>query len=305
MKVFYSPTHLQHNPPFEGYNAEGPLPCFEKPDRALVVLEALKKTDGVEILPPIGFGMAPILEVHRAPYLAYLESAYQDWASVSPVSGMAFIPGTFGIGPEVIAAGKVSAQTGFFCMDTTVGITAQTYQAALQSAFCALSGAQALSQGDSTALGLCRPPGHHAGQDICGGYCFLNNIAIAAQWLSHTAKVAILDIDYHAGNGTQQIFYTRSDVLTVSLHADPRDEYPYYCGYAHETGDGPGLGFHHNFPLPQGTDDSAYLLALDPALDIIRRYAPQYLLVSAGMDLYKDDPQDGFMLTTSGIHAIA
>jgi acetoin utilization deacetylase AcuC-like enzyme len=151
---------------------------------------------------------------------------------------------------------------------------------------------------------LCRPPGHHAGREIAGGTCFFNNAAIAAQWLTQFGKVVLLDVDYHAGNGTQAIFYARSDVLTISLHTDPAFEFPYYSGYATETGAGNGLGFHHNFPLPAGTDDAAYLKTLAQAITLVREFAPAYLIVSAGMDIYEGDPPGRFKITREGIREI-
>jgi acetoin utilization deacetylase AcuC-like enzyme len=157
--------------------------------------------------------------------------------------------------------------------DLSAPITEGTYTAALASANCALSGAKAIRQGQRSAFALCRPPGHHAGKSFCGGYCYLNNAAIAANWLSTAGKVAILDIDYHAGNGTQDIFYQRDDVLTISIHADPDGEYPAFCGYADETGAGQGSGRHRNFPLPPGTEDDRYLSFLGEALNLIQSYA--------------------------------
>jgi acetoin utilization deacetylase AcuC-like enzyme len=150
----------------------------------------------------------------------------------------------------------------------------------------------------------CRPPGHHAGKDYAGGYCFINNASVAAHWLSSSGKVAVLDIDYHCGNGTQDIFYERADVLTISIHADPHVEYPYYAGYASETGSGAGAGFHKNFPLERDTDDARYLSALEEALSLIRKFAPRYLVVSAGMDIYADDPLGTIKVTTPGIGEI-
>ena len=175
-------------------------------------------------------------------------------------------------------------------MDTTVSYTNGTYAAALDAANCAISGAEAITQGQSVAFALCRPPGHHAGREICGGYCYLNNAAIAAQWLSRLGRVVILDVDFHAGNGTQEIFYDRPDVYMISIHADPGGEYPYFAGHAWEKGIGPGLGYHQNFPLSPGTDDGQYLEVLDQALVLIDRFSLQHLVVSAGMDTYKDDP---------------
>jgi acetoin utilization deacetylase AcuC-like enzyme len=160
-------------------------------------------------------------------------------------------------------------------------------------------------EGERSAFGLCRPPGHHAGKDYAGGYCFINNAAVAANLLSQKGSAALLDVDYHCGNGTQDIFYARDDVLTISIHADPDYEYPNYIGYADERGKGRGFGYHHNFPLPAGTEDEAYLAALDQALKRIREFKPMYLVVSAGMDIYADDPLGRIKVTTDGIGKIA
>jgi acetoin utilization deacetylase AcuC-like enzyme len=193
-------------------------------------------------------------------------------------------------------------------MDLSAGIVAGTYPAALQSAYCALSAAQSVYEihesAPQSAFALCRPPGHHAGRENCGGYCYINNAAVAAHWLSQHGRVAVLDIDYHAGNGTQDIFYTRADVLTISLHGDPDFEYPHYIGYADEIGAGLGLGYHRNFPLPAGTDDAHYLAALAEALSMIRAFAPRHLVVSAGMDLAGGDPLGTFQITRDGIGTI-
>jgi acetoin utilization deacetylase AcuC-like enzyme len=189
-------------------------------------------------------------------------------------------------------------------MDLSACIVEGTYQAALASANCALSAAELVSSGERISFALCRPPGHHAGKDYAGGYCFINNASVAANWLSSKGKVALLDIDYHCGNGTQDIFYERNDVLTISIHADPNFEYPHYWGYADETGSGAGLGFHKNLPLERGTDNGIYLSALDEALSLIRKFEPKHLVVSAGMDIYADDPLGKIKVTTEGIGEI-
>jgi acetoin utilization deacetylase AcuC-like enzyme len=191
-------------------------------------------------------------------------------------------------------------------MDLSACIVEGTYTAALASANCALSAAEAIANGERSAFALCRPPGHHAGKDYAAGYCFINNAAVAANWLSSRGNVALLDVDYHCGNGTQDIFYDRADVLTISIHADPHVEYPYYAGYAHETGIGAGVGFHKNFPLEPsaGTDDARYLAALEEALSLIREFTPACLVVSAGMDIYADDPLGKIRVTTDGIGMI-
>ena len=304
MKIFYNPNHLQHDPPFEGYDDSGTQPAFEKAARAEIVYAALRETDWADFHQPAEFGLEPILAVHSAAYVDYLRSAYHDWKTRSLVDGMAFIPGTHGIDYQQSQTLSVSEQAGFFLLDKTFAVTPGTFSAALYSAYCALTGAQALAENGATAFSLCRPPGHHAGQEIGGGYCYFNNAAIAAQWLSDRGKVAILDVDYHAGNGTQAIFYERADVLTVSIHADPDFEYPYYAGHATEMGAGAGVGYHRNFPLPAGTDLSLYLEALESALELITRFSPEYLIVSAGMDIFKDDPLGSFKLTQDDIHRI-
>ena len=304
MKIFYTLIHKEHDPPFEGYNANGYLPSFEKSERAEIVRASLEETNWAEFQSPSDFGLDPILAVHSLDYLNYLRSAYAKWQALSPVNGMAFIPGTYGIDYQQVLSLRGDEQVGFFLMDTTVAISSGTYKAALHSAYCALSGAQSLIKGESAVFALNRPPGHHAGREVCGGYCYLNNAAIAARWLSQSSKVAILDVDYHAGNGTQEIFYENADVLTVSLHADPTDEYPKYAGYANEIGTDPGSGFHRNYPLPAGTDQTAYHETLGEALELIFLFAPKYLIVSAGMDIYKDEPLGKFQLTRDSIHKI-
>jgi acetoin utilization deacetylase AcuC-like enzyme len=189
-------------------------------------------------------------------------------------------------------------------MDLSACIVEGTFAAALASVNCALGAAEAVANGERSAFALCRPPGHHAGKDYAGGYCFINNASVAANWLSSKGKVALLDVDYHCGNGIQDIFYERADVLTISIHADPHFEYPYYAGYADETGAGAGLGFHKNIPLEKGTEDARYLLALEEALRLIRDFAPEHLVISAGMDIYADDPLGKIRVTTEGIRNI-
>jgi acetoin utilization deacetylase AcuC-like enzyme len=197
-------------------------------------------------------------------------------------------------------------------MDLSACIVAGTYKAALTSANIALSAASSSfiastslsASPHHSSFALCRPPGHHAGKDYAGGYCYINNASVAASWLSQKGKTAILDIDYHGGNGTQDIFYERSDVLTISIHGDPEFEYPHFIGFADETGAGAGLGFHRNFPLPKGTGDEGYLAALDEALTLIRDFAPEYLVLSFGADTFDGDPLGTFRVTRNGFAGI-
>jgi acetoin utilization deacetylase AcuC-like enzyme len=189
-------------------------------------------------------------------------------------------------------------------MDLSACITAGTYQAALTSANIALSAASSSFLLHNSSFALCRPPGHHAGKDYAAGYCFINNAAVAANWLSAKGKVAILDIDYHGGNGTQDIFYERADVLTISIHGDPDFEYPHYVGFADETGAGAGLGFHRNFLLPKDTGDEEYLSALEEALTMIRKFTPDFLVLSFGADTFDGDPLGTFHVTRAGFSEI-
>jgi acetoin utilization deacetylase AcuC-like enzyme len=194
-----------------------------------------------------------------------------------------------------------AAKMGLYSFDAGTPFTAGTWVAARAGAHCALSAAQQLVQGERAAFALSRPPGHHAGADFFGGYCFLNNAALAAQHLrdSGIAKVAVLDIDYHHGNGTQAIFYDRPDVFFASIHGDPRTEYPFYLGHADERGAGAGLGANLNLPLPRGTGFDVWSQALDTALQAIAQFGADALVVSLGMDTFVGDPISGFTLASA------
>lgn len=306
MKIFHSDAHKDHYPPFEVFDGGVQVTNLEMPERMQRVLTALRAAGMNDIHAPDDFGLAPIVAVHDAGYLDFLRTAYAEWMQTpTTYEKTVLLPATFPPGGWRRRPTSLLGRAGYYMMDLSAPLTAGTYRAALHSAYCALSGARALTAGERTAFALCRPPGHHAGRENCGGYCYINNAAVAAHWLSARGRVAVLDIDYHAGNGTQDIFYTRGDVLTISIHADPNFEYPYYVGYANETGAGPGLGFHRNYPLPAGTDDAAYLATLDDALGLLRAFDAAYLVVSAGMDVYDGDPLGAFRVTRAGIAEIA
>ncbi len=304
MKVYYSEAHRRHDPPFEVFDGGLRVPYLENPDRMDRILEALHQTDWAEILSPKDWGLDPILAVHDKDYLDFLATSWGEWLASDARDKTTLLPATFALRRQPRKPTSLLGRAGYYMMDLSACIVEGTYTAALASAHCALSAAEAVSHGARSAFALCRPPGHHAGRDYAGGYCFINNAAVAAHWLSAKGKVALLDVDYHCGNGTQDIFYERSDVLTISIHADPNIEYPYYAGYADETGSGAGLGFHRNFPLAKGTGNTCYLSAMESALDRIRGFAPKYLVVSAGMDIYADDPLGTIGVTTEGIAEI-
>ena len=300
LKIYHSNIHKEHIIGKSQFLADEIDAFFEVPQRLDSILTSLKRTDWAEITSPDDFGLEPILKIHTSRYLEYLERAYDNWKIFSNEHGLAFIPYKPGFDPLAIEFVEIPDQDGFFMTDMNVPINSGTFTAALSSAFCALSAAQSVVKDKGTTFALSRPPGHHAGSEICGGFCFLNNAAIAAQWLSTRGKVAILDIDYHAGNGTQSIFYNRPDVLTISLHADPAWEYPSFAGHASEIGFGAGEGYHRNYPLPHQTDNALYREKLDQALKFMSDFSPDFLVISAGFDTFEGDPLGDFKITREG-----
>lgn len=304
MKIFYSETHRKHEPLFEVFDGGLRTPYLENPDRMDRILNSLKDTDWAEILEPTDFGPEPVHAVHDKAYVDFLASSWTEWLDSNPKDSSVLLPATFALRRHPQKPASLLGRAGYYMMDLSACIVEGTYPAALASANCALSAAEVIANGERSAFALCRPPGHHAGKDYAGGYCFINNAAVAANSLSSKGKVALLDIDYHCGNGTQDIFYDRDDVLTISIHADPNFEYPHFAGYANETGTGAGLRFHRNFPLEKGTDDAQYLSTLEEALSLIREFEPEYLVISAGMDIYADDPLGTISVTTDGIREI-
>jgi acetoin utilization deacetylase AcuC-like enzyme len=310
MLIFYSPQHILHRP--QWYVADGTVrPCPEVPQRAELLIQALAGEATNDVRAAMVVDPLPAIRaIHTSDYLNYLESIHKVWsAEFAATGGMDVLPDTF---PRPVSSvrnrrpGKPAAQAGYYCFDMAAPITAGTWQAALESARCAVAAADALLKGGHAAYALCRPPGHHAGPNYCGGFCYINNAAAAAQYLRQQghSKVALLDIDYHHGNGTQDIFYNRDDVLFLSLHADPNTQYPYFWGYPQECGEGPGEGFTCNFPLPRGTSESAWLEALEHALARIRTYAPTALVVSLGLDISQADPVGDFRLSRAAFAAI-
>ena len=304
MKVFYSEQHRQHQPPFEVFDGGVRVPYLENADRMDRILGSLRSVKWADIIEPLDFGLDPILAVHDKEYVEFLASAWTEWLASDPTDSSTLIPATFALRRRPQKPKSLLGLAGYYIMDLSACIVEGTYQAALSSANSALSAAETVMTGERVTFALCRPPGHHAGKDYAGGYCFINNVSVAANWLSAKGRVAVLDIDYHAGNGTQDIFYARDDVLTISIHADPDFEYPHFIGFADERGKGRGFTFHQNFPLPKGTGDAEYLQTLEKAIGLIIEFKPAYLVVSAGMDIYADDPLGTIKVTTEGIGLI-
>ncbi|MCL5998350.1 MAG: histone deacetylase family protein [Chloroflexi bacterium] len=311
MQTIFSDLHARHHPGLEFY--EGELKHYhDTPNRAQIVLDALRSAGCAAPSAPQDFGLDPILAVHRADYVTYLQRAYADWVGDGGIPAGVF-PDVFPMrsamrhGGRILRPTKPSALAGYYSFDLTAIIVEGTWEAVYHSAQCALTAARIVHAGAPAAFALCRPPGHHAHADLCGGYCFLNNASIASHWLASstsTAKegqtrVALLDIDFHHGNGSQDIFYSRDDVLFVSLHGDPSRQYPYFIGAADECGEGPGYGYTVNFPLEQGVGDERYLDVLAQACERVARYAPSYLVISLGVDTYQFDPLGDFALTSA------
>jgi acetoin utilization deacetylase AcuC-like enzyme len=308
VKVVYSSEHNQLAPPYSvEAGVQGPPP--DVPERAEAILRELQADDGFTIKASTEHGLEPILALHDPGLVAFLETAWDLWTAEGWTQPL--YPDTYmhrslreGMGP-VREPESILARMGYWCFETFTPIVEGSYTAAKAAVDVALTGADLLLAGEPTVYGLCRPPGHHVGQRIFGGSSYLNNAAIAAESIARRTgePVAVLDLDYHHGNGTQQLFYERSDVLYVSLHGDPMRAWPYFSGHADETGAGAGEGATRNFPLPAGCSDEPYIAALDEALEIIARHGAPRLVVSLGFDTYRLDGED-LELTNEAFHTI-
>jgi acetoin utilization deacetylase AcuC-like enzyme len=303
MKVVFSDRQLRHRPAHivsSGAAVDNP----ETPVRAEILLAAAKAA-GLERETPADYGLDPIRAVHTPRYLAFLERIHERWSRI-PDASTDVLPNVHPDTRDVVYPKSAVGQVGFHVFDGAAPITADTWDAALWSAWTAVHAAREVLAGAAACYALARPPGHHAGKELAGGFCYLNNSAIAAQVLRGAhEKVAILDVDVHHGNGTQDVFYARDDVLTVSIHADPVRFYPFFWGAADETGKGAGSGYNCNLPLARGTGDDDYLATLDRALERVAEFAPDALVVALGLDASVDDPFAGFAITTRGFGRIA
>jgi len=296
MKTVYSEDHRYHFPQGELSGGELVTP-YERPSRVEYILRRLKERGFETPLPPDKLDMRPVRKVHDKGFLAFLETAWDEWQKA-------------GFRGEIIPTGfpmrrmrqrvprNIDGKAGYYTLATETAITGGTWRAAQASAAVALTARKRVGAGERAAFALCRPPGHHAALDMYGGYCFLNNASIAAQAFldAGAERVAILDVDFHHGNGTQDIFYRRKDVLFLSLHGQPEDAYPYFLGFRDEKGEGEGEGFNVNYPMPPGTKYDVWGKALEDACRRIRRYRPDALVVSLGVDTFKLDPISFFKL---------
>jgi acetoin utilization deacetylase AcuC-like enzyme len=303
VKLVFSDKHAAHDPKtffVRGVNR----PAAEQPERADRLLGAATDA-GHKVVAPRSYGTGPAATIHTPEYLDFLQTIAREWAQlpggsaeVMPNVHPARYPATY---PKALAG-----RAGWHQVDLACPIGPGTWDGVLASSEVATTATDLVLEGAREAYALCRPPGHHAYADMAGGFCYLNNSAIAAQRLrGKYDRVAILDVDVHHGNGTQGIFWERADVLTVSIHADPSNYYPYFWGHAHETGAGAGAGFNLNLPQPLGSADAPWLVAGDSALARIKAFAPGALVVALGLDASASDPLQGLKVTGDGFHAMA
>lgn len=300
MLIFHNTTHHLHAGRQEMFRGRL-VPCHETPERLNHVLDELRRRPVGTLHEPGAADMDLVRRIHSPQYLDFLSTAWHEWIALDPAnSELDILPSVWpgqGLRRDV-APTNFSARVGLHCFDAGTPLMAGTWQAALAGAACAIDAARAVAAGSRAALALTRPPGHHAGADFYGGYCFLNNAALAAQALRDAGaeRVAIVDVDYHHGNGTQSIFYERDDVFTASIHGDPTTQYPFYLGYSDEHGSGRGEGFNLNLPLPPGTGFEHWRQALLHAMDSARRHGVQALVVPLGVDTFEGDPISQFTL---------
>lgn len=302
MHIFHNPVHGRHDGRHEMFRGRL-VPCHETPARLEYVLDALRQRGIGTLQTPAAPDLDLIRRVHSPRYVDFLRDAWADWVALDPANAeLDILPSVWPVRGfrHDISPTNFAARVGLFSFDSGSPLTAGTWEAAVAGAACAIDAARAVSSGNGAraAMALTRPPGHHAGVDFFGGYCFLNNAALAAQALREAGaeRVAVLDIDYHHGNGTQSIFYERGDVLTVSVHGDPTTEYPFFLGYADESGQGAGRGANLNLPLAAGTDFTGWSEALEQGLAAIGRFKPDALVIALGVDTYEGDPISKFKL---------
>jgi acetoin utilization deacetylase AcuC-like enzyme len=307
MHIVHNPLHRLHQGRHEMYRGRL-VACHEVPDRLDHVLAELQRRPmgSLHTPPELGAALRQALErIHSPPYLDFLAGAWDEWIALAPANAeLDVLPSVWpgrGLRHDVLPL-NFAARLGLYSFDAGTPLTAGTWAAACGGAACAITAAQQVAAGSvRSAFALSRPPGHHAGTDFFGGYCFLNNAALAAQTLREggVERVAVLDIDYHHGNGTQQIFESRADVLTVSVHGDPATEYPFFLGYADERGTGAGSGCNLNLPLPRGSGFARWRAALQTGLDAVRSFGAQALVVPLGVDTFAGDPISGFTLQSA------
>ena len=297
MKTFFHPEQLLHHP--RTYFSRGRMrEPQEVPERAVQLVQAAQSM-GHTMVTPDDHGMAPLLAVHDERYLRFLQEAHAQWKQMPADWGDEVISNIFVREPNALRG--VLAQAARYLADGSCPVGEATFRSAYWAAQAAVAGARAVLDGDRFAWALCRPPGHHARREAAGGFCYINNAAVAAQVLRERfSRVLILDTDMHHGQGIQEIFWRRSDVPYISIHGDPTNFYPVVAGHADEHGEGDGAGFNLNLPMPHGATEAEFFERLDRACDAARQMAPQALVLCLGFDIYKDDAQSLVAVTQDG-----
>jgi acetoin utilization deacetylase AcuC-like enzyme len=297
VRTFFHRNQLQHHP--RSYYSRGKMRTpQEVPERATRLLQAARAL-GFSIESPSDAGLEPVRAVHGALYLEFLEEAHRCWVEVGEDWGDEVMSNVFVREPNALRG--ILARAGKYLADGSCPLGSDTWLSAYWSAQSAIAGARALISGERSAYAVCRPPGHHARYDAAGGFCYLNNAAIAGQeLLKRFPRVAILDTDMHHGQGIQEIFYDRKDVLYVSIHGDPTNFYPAVAGFPDEKGAGEGEGFNLNLPMPHGSEEEVFLEKLNEALDAVGSFQADVVILSLGFDIYFQDPQSQVSVTEQG-----
>ncbi|POA50804.1 MULTISPECIES: histone deacetylase family protein [unclassified Pseudomonas] len=301
MRSFFHPEQLLHHP--RSYFSRGQMRTpQEVPERARRLVQAVHIL-GFALEQPLDAGLQPLLAVHGAAYLEFLEQAHRRWKDIPEDWGEEVMSNIFVREPNALRG--VLAQAARYLADGSCPVGEWTWRSAYWSAQSAIAGARALLDGEPAAYALCRPPGHHARAEAAGGFCYLNNAAIAAQVLRERySRVAVLDTDMHHGQGIQEIFYERSDVLYVSVHGDPTNFYPGVAGFAEERGSGAGQGYNLNLPMAHGASEEDFLARLEQALAAVRAFDAQVLVLSLGFDIFELDPQSKVAVTRAGFASL-
>ncbi|MBK1851053.1 MULTISPECIES: histone deacetylase family protein [unclassified Marinobacter] len=296
MKTVFSPLHSLRSAKTE-LDGGILIEPHEKPSRAETILARVRSQTLGEVIEPEEFGLDPVKRVHAADYVEFLEHCWADWVAEGK-PGEAIPAVWCGRGMRPRMPKDIDGRLGYFSFAAETSISKGTWEAACASANVALTAQKLVANGEGAAFALCRPPGHHAHADLFGGYCFFNNAAIAAQAFRDQGyeRVAVLDVDFHHGNGTQAIFYDRSDVLTISLHGDPDLVFPHFLGFEDETGDGEGKGYNLNMIYPPGTPYSEWSKGLETACKRIADFQPSALIIALGVDTFEEDPISFFKL---------
>jgi acetoin utilization deacetylase AcuC-like enzyme len=297
MDVVTSPDHAAHAPPFELSLGRVVRPRWERPER-VDVLEAALRDAGHDLAPAVAHDDTALLAVHDPDLVAWLRDGHARWVGAGGPDVL--LPDTFA--HRAWATRRPTSpigEAGWWLMDTATPVVAGSWTAARAAVDVALTALDRAVAGDGpgVAYGLTRPPGHHAGRSYLGGFCLVNHAAVAAQAARAGGRVAVVDVDHHHGNGTQELFWEADDVLYVSLHADPTQAFPWFTGFDDEVGAGPGRGTTRNLPLAPGTSDEAYLAALTVACEVVERFDPTTLVVSLGFDPAASDPVGGLGLS--------